>query len=46
LDRELLGTGPTADQLPAVPATPLPSKTKQPGKFKVFKVNNSYLENI
>ncbi|KAL1129857.1 hypothetical protein AAG570_012801 [Ranatra chinensis] len=31
LDRELLGTGARTDQLPAVPATPLPSKTKQPG---------------
>lgn len=30
LDRELLGTGPTTDQLPSVPATPLPSKTKTP----------------
>lgn len=29
LDRELLGTGPTADDLPAVPAAPLPSKPKQ-----------------
>jgi len=28
LDRELLGTGPTTDQLPAVPATPLPTKPK------------------
>lgn len=30
LDRELLGTGPTTDELPAVPATPLPAKPKQP----------------
>lgn len=30
LDRELLGTGPTTDVLPAVPATPLPSKSKEP----------------
>nr|BCL51432.1 charged multivesicular body protein [Plautia stali] len=28
LDRELLGTGPTADQLPDVPATQLPTKPK------------------
>lgn len=39
LDRELLGTGPTTDQLPSVPATPLPSKTKTPaGQCLIFEI--------
>ncbi|XP_075215665.1 charged multivesicular body protein shrub [Lycorma delicatula] len=47
LDRELLSTGPTTDELPAVPSTELPSKAKEnPGRSKVKEEDSDIMKEL